>query len=391
MAGEVAIVAAHRSAIGKFMGGLSPLSPVDLGSQLLDKMLKKHDIDPILIDHVIVGNVLASGNGQNIARQIALKIGMPHTTTAETINQVCGSGMLALIHAVQAIRLGDSEVVVAGGVESMSNAAYLLERQQHKMGNLTLMDSMLRDGLTDAFSGEHMGLTAERIAERYRLTRESQDAFALESQCRAQQAVTSGRFKDEIIPIDVPQKRAQVNTVSQDEYPRFDSTIEALAKLRPAFKSDGSVTAGNSSGINDGAAFLLLMTKEKASALNLTPLAIVKSYASAGVDPEVMGLGPIPASQKALQKAGLTVSDLDLIEGNEAFAAQALAVMQELALPADKTNVNGGAIALGHPIGASGARIVVTLVHEMMKQDAQYGLATLCIGGGQGDAIIIER
>lgn len=391
MAKEVVIVAAYRSAIGRFMGGLRALTPVELASQLLMRTFDQLPLSKTAVNHVVMGNVLGSGNGQNIARQIAVKAGLPLETTAETVNQVCGSGMLALIHGAQAIQLGDCEVVVAGGVESMSNTPYVLERHQKKMGNLTLQDTLLRDGLSDAFSGEHMGLTAERISAQYHLTREEQDQFALESQRRAQAAITSGRFDAEILPITVPMKRGQHETIGQDEFPRFDSTLEGLARLKPAFKADGTVTAGNSSGINDGAALLVLTTREVAAAHGLKPLATIKSYASAGVDPAVMGLGPIPASQKALKKAGLTVADLDLIEGNEAFAAQSLAVIHDLQLPLEKTNVNGGAIALGHPIGASGARIVVTLVHELLKRQGQYGLATLCIGGGQGDALIIER
>ncbi|MDO4680992.1 MAG: acetyl-CoA C-acetyltransferase [Aerococcus sp.] len=391
MAREVVVVAAYRSAIGKFMGGLSSLSAVEMGSQLLSQLLETINLSKDTVDHVIIGNVLSGGAGQNIARQIALTAGLSETTTAETLNQVCGSGMLALIHAAQMIQLGDCEVVVAGGVESMSNAPYVLSRQQRKLGNLNLMDTLLRDGLTDALSGEHMGLTAEYIAEQYHLTREDQDAFALESQRRAQQAMTIGRFDDEILPLTVTDRSHQTRSITQDEFPRFNSTMEGLARLKPAFKMNGTVTAGNSSGINDGAALLLMMTREKAEAQNLPVLATVKSYASAGVSPDVMGLGPIPASQKALSKANLTVDDLDLIEGNEAFAAQSLAVIQELQLPLDKTNVNGGAIALGHPIGASGARIVVTLVHEMLKRQSRYGLATLCIGGGQGDALVLER
>lgn len=340
-----------------------------------------------------MGNVLGAGLGQNVARQMSVHAGVPVTVPAFTINKVCGSGLKAVQLAVQAVLCGDAEVVVAGGAENMSQAPYILPNQRwgSRMGNATVVDTMLRDGLTDGFEDYHMGITAENVAEQYGITREDQDSFALQSQKRAVAAVESGRFKEEIIPVEIPQRRGEPLVFDTDEFPRKDVSLEGLSKLRPAFQKDGSVTAGNSSGINDGAAAVVVMSAEKAKELGITVLATIKSYASSGLDPKVMGCGPIYASRKALEKAGLTVADLDLVESNEAFAAQACAVAKELNLDLEKVNVNGGAISLGHPIGASGCRILVTLLHEMQKRDAKRGLATLCIGGGMGTALIVER
>ncbi len=390
---EVVVAAACRTAIGSFMGALADVSPVTLGSLVVQDALRRCGISPTYVDEVILGCVLDAGVGQNVARQIALAAGTPVEVPAYTINKVCGSGLKALILGTQAIRLGDADVIAAGGVESMSQSAHLLPgtRKGLRMGAAQLLDSMLTDGLTDASSGVHMGVTAENIAKRYGLSRQDQDAFACASQAKAAAALSSGRLTDEIVPVSIPQRKGDPIVVTRDEFPRPETTIQGLAKLKPAFQPDGTVTAGNASGINDGAAAVVLMSRERAAALGVRPLAVVKSYGVGGVDPAVMGLGPIPATRKALQRAGLTVDDLDLIEANEAFAAQALAVQQELGLPAEKVNVNGGAIALGHPIGASGARIAVTLLHEMSKRGSQRGLATLCIGGGMGAAMIFER
>ena len=346
-----------------------------------------------MVDEVILGGILTAGVGQNIARQVSIAAGLPNTTPAYTINKVCGSGMKAVILAAQAIQCGDADIVVAGGVENMSASAHIApgSRKGYRMGPVQMLDSMITDGLSDAFTGEHMGITAENVALKYGITREEQDRFACASQNKAEEAIKAGRFKDEIVPVSIPQRKGPALLFEQDEHPRFGATIEALAKLKPAFKPDGAVTAGNASGINDGAAVVVVMSKAKAEELGLKPLAAIRGYAAGGVEPSLMGLGPIPATRKALEKAGLTVADLDLIEANEAFAAQCLAVSRELELPAEKVNVNGGAIALGHPIGASGARILVTLLHEMAKRDSKRGLATLCIGGGMGTAIIVER
>ena len=333
------------------------------------------------------------GLGQNPARQIAIGSGVPDTTPATTINKLCGSGLRSVSMAAQFIMLGDADVILAGGTESMSNAPYLMPsaRWGQRMGDGKVVDYMVHDGLTDIFNNYHMGITAENIAEKWNLTREEQDKFALESQLKAERAQKEGRFKDEIVPVEVPQRKGDPIIVADDEYPKHGSTIEKLNKLKPAFKKDGTVTAGNASGINDGAAMLIVMAKEKADQLGLKPLVTIKSYGSAGVDPKIMGYGPVPATKIALERAGMTVKDLDLVEANEAFAAQSLSVVKDLGLNPEVVNVNGGAIALGHPIGASGARILVTLIHEMEKRDAKTGLATLCIGGGQGTAIIVER
>lgn len=390
---EVVIVAAVRTPIGSFGGSLKDISTVDLGSLVIKNAIERAGLEPEQVDEVIMGNVLGAGLGQNVARQMSVYAGVPVTSPAFTINKVCGSGLKAVQLAVQAVLCGDAEVVVAGGAENMSQAPYILPNQRwgSRMGNATVVDTMLRDGLTDGFEDYHMGITAENVADQYGITREDQDSFALQSQKRAVAAVESGRFKEEIIPVEIPQRRGEPLVFDTDEFPRKDVSLEGLSKLRPAFQKDGSVTAGNSSGINDGAAAVVVMSAEKAKELGVPVLATIKSYASAGLDPKVMGCGPIYASRKALEKAGLTVADLDLVESNEAFAAQACAVAKELNLDLEKVNVNGGAISLGHPIGASGCRILVTLLHEMQKRDAKRGLATLCIGGGMGTALIVER
>ena len=390
---EVVIVAAVRTAIGSFGGSLKDISAVELGSLVIKNAIERASLRPEQVDEVIMGNVLGAGLGQNVARQMSVHAGVPVTVPAFTINKVCGSGLKAVQLAAQAVLCGDAEVVVAGGAENMSQAPYILPNQRwgSRMGNATVVDTMLRDGLTDGFEDFHMGITAENVAEQYGITREDQDSFALQSQKRAVAAVEAGRFKEEIIPVEIPQRRGEPLIFDTDEFPRKDASLESLSKLRPAFQKDGSVTAGNSSGINDGAAAVVVMSAEKAKELGITALATIKSYASAGLDPKVMGCGPIYASRKALEKAGLTVADLDLVESNEAFAAQSCAVAKELNLDSEKVNVNGGAISLGHPIGASGCRILVTLLHEMQKRDAKRGLATLCIGGGMGTALIVER
>jgi len=390
---EVVIASAVRTPIGSFGGMFKDVSAVQLGTVVAKEALKRAKVEPNMVDEVIFGNVLQAGLGQNVARQISVHAGIPIEVPSYTVNKVCGSGLKSVALAAQAIIAGEAEIVLAGGTENMSQAPYLLKsaRWGQRMGNAQLEDYMVQDGLWDVFNDYHMGITAENIVEKYGLTREEQDQLALESQRKAEEAVKSGRFKDEIVPVEIPQRKGDPIIADTDEYPRFGTTIEALAKLRPAFKKDGTVTAGNASGINDGAAALVVMSKEKAEELGITPLATILSYASAGVDPSIMGTGPIPATKKALAKANLTVEDLDLIEANEAFAAQALSVIKDLNFDTSKVNVNGGAIALGHPIGASGARILVTLLHEMAKRDAKNGLATLCIGGGQGIAMIVKR
>lgn len=391
---EAVIVAALRTPIGAFGGSLKDVSAVDLGVAVVKQAMDRIQLDPSIVDELIFGNVLSAGLGQNIARQVAVKAGIPIQIPSYTINKVCGSGLKTVALAAQSILAGDNEIVIAGGTENMSQAPYIMQdaRWGARMGDTKLVDTMLRDGLTDVFNEIHMGVTAENIVEKYGFTREQQDEVAVRSQNRAEQAIQAGRFKEEIVPLSIPQRRGEPVLFDTDEYPRFGSTMEGIAKLRPAFKKDGgSVTAGNSSGLNDGAAALIVMSREKADELGITPLAIIKAYASAGVAPEIMGCGPIPATQKVLKKAGLTMSDIDLIEANEAFAAQALSVMQDLEMDPGLVNVNGGAIALGHPIGASGARVLVTLLHEMKKRDVRYGLATLCIGGGQGISLIVER
>lgn len=390
---EAVIVGAARTPIGSFGGSLASVPAVDLGVVAAKEAIKRAGIKPEIIDEVLLGNVLSAGLGQNVARQVGVKAGLPETVPATTLNKVCGSGLRTVTMAAQLIMLGDADVILAGGLESMSNVPYLLPQARwgHKMGNGKVVDYMVQDGLWDVFNDYHMGITAENIVEQWNLTREEQDKFALESQHKAERAIKEGRFKEEIVPVEVPQRKGDPIIVDTDEYPKFGTTIEKLGKLKPAFKKDGTVTAGNASGINDGAAMLIVMSKEKAVELGLKPLVKIKSYGSAGLDPKIMGYGPVPATKKALERAGMNAEDLDLIEVNEAFAAQSLAVVKDLALDSEKVNVNGGAISLGHPIGASGARILVTLIYEMLKRDAKTGLATLCIGGGQGTSVIVEK
>jgi acetyl-CoA C-acetyltransferase len=390
---EVVIVSAARTAVGNFGGSMVGLSAVEMGAIVVKDVIKRAGIQADIIDEVIIGNVLSAGLGQNVSRQVALKAGLPETVTCFGLNMVCGSGLRAISLAAQLIKAGDAEVVLAGGTESMSNAPFLLKKARYgyRMGDGALVDSMISDGLWDAFNDYHMGITAENVAAKWNITREAQDAFSLSSQLRAESAIKEGKFRDEITPVLLKQKKGDPKSFDTDEFPRFGTTLEALAKLRPAFKKDGTVTAGNASGLNDGAAMMIVMSADKAKELGLKPLARIKSYASAGLDPAIMGYGPVASSRKALAKAKLTVKDLGLVEANEAFAAQSLAVVADLELDKAITNVNGGAIALGHPIGASGARIATTLVYEMKRRKVQFGLATLCIGGGQGTALIIEN
>lgn len=389
---EIVICNAKRTAIGSFGGSLKDISAVELGTAVVRDLLKESGISAQQVDEVIFGNVLGAGLGQNVARQIAMHSGIPEDKTAFTVDMVCGSGLRAIQLAAQSILTGQNQVVVAGGTESMSQAPYLAKKQRwgSKLGHASLEDSILTDGLTDVFSNQHMGLTAENIAERYQITRQAQDAYAAESQRRALAALESDRFASEITPVLIPQRRGEPVVFDRDEYPR-ETSEEKLAALRPAFKPEGTVTAGNASGINDGAAAVILTSRELAESHDWPILCSIVSQANAGVSPDIMGTGPIPASQKALQLANLTLEEIDLVEANEAFAAQALCVVQELGLDPMKTNVNGGAIALGHPIGASGARILVSLIYELRRRQAQYGLATLCIGGGQGTALIIRN
>ncbi len=390
---EVVIVSAVRTPIGTFGGSFKDVSAIRLGVAAVKEAMVRANVKPEMIEEVIFGNVLQAGLGQNVARQVAIGAGIPVEVPSMTINKVCGSGLKTVSLAAQAIMLGEADVAIAGGTENMSMSPYIVPKARwgHRMGDGTIVDYMVQDGLTDIFNNYHMGITAENIAERWNITRQEQDEFALESQLRAEKAIKGGRFKDEIVPVEIPQRKGDPIVVDTDEHPRFGSAIEGLSKLKPAFKKDGTVTAGNASGINDGAAALVLMSKEKAERLGLKPLATIVSFASAGVDPRIMGYGPVPASKKALTKAKMTIKDIDLVEANEAFAAQSLAVARDLGLDAEKTNVNGGAIALGHPIGCSGARILITLIHEMVKRDKKTGLATLCIGGGQGTSVIVKR
>ena len=390
---QVVIAGAVRSAIGSFGGSLAKLSAVDIGAQVVQGLLDKTGLDPAQVDEVILGQVLTAGCGQNPARQTVIRAGLPETVPAMTINKVCGSGLKAVHLAAQAILSGDADVVIAGGQESMSQSAHVLpgSRDGVRMGDWKAVDTMITDGLWDAFNGYHMGITAENVAEKYQTSREEQDSFAAASQQKAAAAREAGKFVDEIIPVQIPQRKGDPVVFDQDEYIKPGTQAEKLAGLRPAFKKDGTVTAGNASGLNDGAAVLLVCSEEKAKALELEVLAVVASHASSGVDPAIMGTGPIPASTRALEKAGWTHQELDLIEANEAFAAQAIGVNKGMGWDTDKVNVNGGAIALGHPIGASGARILVSLLHEMKRQSAKKGLATLCIGGGQGVALCVER
>ncbi|OPL09144.1 MAG: acetyl-CoA acetyltransferase [delta proteobacterium ML8_F1] len=390
---EVVIVSAVRTAVGAFGGTLKDTPPQELGKIVIGEALRRIDLEPGAVDEVYFGSVLQSGYGQGIARQSALGAGIPVEVPATTINMICGSGLKTVSLAANAIALGENDIMVAGGTENMSMTPYLLKnaRYGYRMGDGVLYDPMVKDGLWDVFNDYHMGVTAENIAEQWGLSRQEQDEFSLNSQLKAAKARSEGRFKDEIVPVEIPQRKKDPIIFDKDEYIKDNTTIEGLAKLRPAFKKDGTVTAGSSSGINDGAAALVLMSREKALELGLEILGTVVSHASAGVDPSIMGTGPIPATRKALKLAGLTIEDMELIEANEAFAAQSLAVMKDLGMNPDIVNVNGGAIAIGHPIGASGARILVTLLHEMKKRDAKVGLATLCIGGGMGEALIVKR
>ena len=393
MGESVVIVAAARTAIGSFNGSLAGISAADLGAIVIRDLLKKTNLAPEAIDEVILGQVLTASTGQNPARQAVIKAGLPQTTPALTINKVCGSGLKAVHLAAQAIKCGDADVIIAGGQENMSQAPHALpnSRNGQRMGHWQMTDTMIKDGLWCAFNDYHMGVTAENVADRYEISRDEQDTFALRSQNLAEEAQAAGRFQEEIVPVEIPQRKGDPIVFQEDEFIRKGATIEGIQKVRPAFKKDGSVTAANASGINDGAAAVVVMSASKAKELGLTPLATVKAYASAGVDPAIMGTGPIPSTQKCLEKAGWTVGDLDLIEANEAFAAQALGVAKELQWDDSKVNVNGGAIAIGHPIGASGCRVLVTLLQEMKRRDAKKGLATLCIGGGLGVALAVER
>ena len=389
---EVVIVSAVRTALGNFNGSLKNVSAPELGATVIKGALEAAGVKPELVDEVIMGNVLQAGLGQNPARQAAIQAGIPESVSSMTINKVCGSGLKAVHLATQAILAGDADIVVAGGMENMSQAPYLLKnaRDGFKMGDQKLVDTLTSDGLTCVFNDYHMGITAENLASKYSITREEQDEFSAWSQAKAVEAIEAGRFKDEIVKVVIPQRKGEPIVFDTDEYPKKGTTAEKLAGLRPAFKKDGSVTAGNASGINDGAAAVVVMSKKKADELGLKPLVTIKANASAGVDPSIMGIGPVPAVRKALEKASVSMEDVNLIEANEAFAAQSLAVDRELHFNKEILNVNGGAIALGHPIGASGARILVTLIHEMKRRNAKNGLATLCIGGGQGVATIVE-
>ena len=390
---EVVIASAVRTAIGTFGGALKDVPAADLGAIVIKEAVNRAGIKPELVEEVVMGNVIQAAQGQNVARQAAVKAGLPVEVPAMTINKVCGSGLRCVALAAQMIKAGDCDVVVAGGMENMSAAPYAVPgaRWGQRMGDGKIVDTMIKDALWDAFNNYHMGVTAENIAKEWGLTREMQDEFSLNSQLKAEKAIKEGRFVDEIVPVIIPQRKGEPKVFAQDEFPRFGSTIEKMAKLKPAFIKDGTVTAANASGINDGAAAFVVMSAEKAAQLGLKPMAKILSYGSKGLDPSIMGYGPFHATKKALEGAGLTVEDMDLIEANEAFAAQSLAVAKDLNFDMNKVNVNGGAIALGHPVGASGARILVTLLHEMQKRDAKKGLATLCIGGGMGTALVVER
>ncbi len=390
---EVVIVSAARTPIGSFGGSLKGVPTRKLGAIAIKGAIERAGIKPEMVEEVIMGAVLQGALGQNVARQMTLDAGLPIEVPAMTINKVCGSGLRAVELAAQIIKAGDADIIVAGGAENMSATAYAMPagRWGARMNNVPMVDMMVNDGLWDAFNGYHMGITAENVAEQWGITREELDEFSVISQNRAEEAIKAGKFKDEIVPVEIPQRKGDPIIFDTDEFPKFGTTMEKVAKLKPAFKKDGIVTAANASGINDAGAAVVVMSKEKADELGIKPLCTIKSYASAGVDPSIMGVGPVPASKKALEKAGLTIEDMDLVEANEAFAAQSLAVRKDLNLDPEKTNVNGGAIAIGHPIGASGCRILITLIYEMMKRDSKYGLATLCIGGGMGTALIVER
>ncbi|WP_028829083.1 acetyl-CoA C-acetyltransferase [Proteocatella sphenisci] len=389
---EVVIVSAARTAVGSFGGGLTPMGARELGAVAAKEAIKRAKISPDMIDESIIGNVLSAGLGQNVSRQISIDAGIPVEKPAMGVNIVCGSGLRAVSMAAQIIALGDADIILAGGSESMSNAPYVTNsaRWGARMGNVNMVDVMVNDGLTDAFEGYHMGITAENLAEKYELTREMQDDLALNSQLRAEKAQKEGKFDDEIVPVVISTRKGDV-IIDKDEFIKPGMTMEKLAKLKPAFKKGGTVTAGNASGINDGAAMLIVMSKDKADELGLEPMATIVSYATCGVEPSVMGYGPVPTVRKALDKAGMAMNDIELVEANEAFASQALSVSKALEFDMEKVNVNGGAIALGHPIGASGARILTTLLYEMKRADKKTGLATLCIGGGMGTALIVKR
>lgn len=389
---EVVIASAARTAIGSFGGAFKDVSAKDLGVAAAKEAMNRAKITPEMVDESIIGNILNAGQGQNVGRQVAIGAGIPVEKPAMTINIVCGSGLRAVSMAAQIIALGDADIVLAGGTENMSQAPYVIPsaRWGQRMGNAAMIDTMVNDGLTDVFNQYHMGITAENLADKYELTREMQDELAVQSQNKAEKARNEGKFKDEIVPVVISTRKGDI-TVDTDEYIKDGTTIEKASKLRPAFKKDGTVTAGNASGINDGAAMLVIMSKEKADELGIEPLATIVSYATVGVDPSVMGYGPVPTVEKALEKANMTIENIELIEANEAFASQALSVMKGLNLNPDIVNVNGGAIALGHPIGASGARILTTLLYEMKRSDKKTGLATLCIGGGMGTALIVKR
>lgn len=390
---EAVIVSAARTAVGKFLGSLSGISAAHLGGEVISAALKRAGVEPAAVDDVIMGQILTAGVGQNAARQAAMHAGIPVETPAMTINQVCGSGLRAVHLAAQMIACGDAEIVIAGGQENMSASPHVLNNSRNgmRLGNGALTDTMVYDGLTDVFHQYHMGITAENVAAKYNIKREEQDAFACASQNKAEAAQKAGKFADEIAPVKIPRRKGEPVVFDSDEYIRAGATVESLAELRPAFRKDGTVTAGNASGINDGAAAVLVMSAQKAAALNLRPLAVICAAASCGVEPEIMGIGPVPASKKCLQKAGWRAADLDLMEINEAFAAQAIAVNREMEWDESRVNVNGGAIALGHPVGASGARVLATLLHEMARRDAKKGLASLCIGGGMGIALAVGR
>ena len=390
---EVVIASAVRTAIGTFGGALKDVPAADLGAIVIKEAVNRAGIKPELVNEVVMGNVIQAGLGQNVARQAAVKAGLPIEIPAMTLNMVCGSGLRSVALAAQMIKAGDCDVVVAGGMENMSAAPYAVPgaRWGQRMGDGKIVDTMIKDALWDAFNNYHMGVTAENIAKEWGLTREMQDEFSLNSQLKAEKAIKEGKFKDEIVPVMVPQRKGEPKVFDTDEGPRFGSTMEGLARLKPCFIKDGKVTAGNSSGINDGAAAFVVMSAEKATELGVTPLATIVSYGHKGLDPAIMGYGPFHATKAAMENANLTVEDMDLIEANEAFAAQSIAVAKDLHFDMSKVNVNGGAVALGHPVGASGARILVTLLHEMQRRDAKKGLATLCIGGGMGTAMIVER
>ncbi len=389
---EVVIASAVRTAVGKFGGALKDVTAAELGALVIKEALNRANVKPELVDEVVMGNVIQAGLGQNVARQALIKAGLPEEVTGFTLNMVCGSGLRAVSLAAQMIKTGDADIIVAGGMENMSAAPYVIPsaRWGQRMGDGKIVDTMVYDALTDAFQGYHMGVTAENIAEKWGITREMQDEFSAASQQKAEVAIETGKFKDEIVPVVIKNRKGDI-VFDTDEFPKFGTTAESLAKLKPPFRKDGTVTAGNASGINDGAAAVVVMSAEKAEELGIVPMAKIVSYGSKGLDPAIMGYGPFHATKVALERAGLAVNDLDLVEANEAFAAQSLAVAKDLGFDMSKVNVNGGAIAIGHPVGASGARILSTLLYEMQRRDAKRGLATLCIGGGMGTALIVEK